>query len=260
MKRIIWLITFSLITFTTLGQKDEIKISKKNYWELKDERKNEFNDFKIYKIDTIDYCKKKTTSSWNYKVNKDVCYYKENKILSELKEDNKLYSPNKSYTYNNSFRKNFILNISVSSGIKISDLSISKFRIDVESETTNSNITYGGILNLYTLKYYYNGWRLEGYGRYYFVENTSGEGSFIQLVLGGGKFKNSITNTKFNSIGGGVDVGTKFLLGKEENTKSKSYYRNWLTIIPLTGIRTYSGPYDYYSIGWIWQIRFGYQF
>ncbi len=257
MKRIIWLIAFSLITFTALGQKDEIKIEKKDYWEVKQEKKIEFNDFKVYKIDTVDHCKKQTTSSWkNYEVNKDVCYYKKNEILSESKENNRLYLPqNNSYKYNNRYRKNFTLNVSMSAGVKLADLSISKFRIDVESETTNPNITFGGILNLYTLQYYYNGWRLEGYGRYYFVENTSGEGGFIQLVLGGGKFENPITYNKFNSLGGGVDVGVKFLVGKEKNN-----YRNWITITPLAGIRSYGGPDGSYPIGWVWQMRFGYQF
>lgn len=254
MKKIIWLIAFSLITFTALGQSDEIKIEKKDYWEIEKIQKFDFNQ-KIYKIDTINHCKKNITYK-SYEISNDVCYYSENKSLSDLKIPSEFHLVKKPNIYISNYnnRKNFILNVSISAGIKLADLSISKFRIDVESETTNPNITFGGILNLYTLQYYYNGWRLEGYGRYYFVDNTSGEGGFLQLVLGGGRFHNQMTSDRFVSLGGGVDIGVKFLVGKDKNN-----YRNWITITPLAGIRSYGGP-DGYAIGWVYQLRFGYQF
>lgn len=248
MKKLFWLIAFSLTTFFALGQ--ELKLEQKNYWQLEQKK---FNIEKPIIIDTVDHCKEKLT--YNFKTNNDVCYYKKPQITSEINEGNKVELKKYPQNYSRNDLKNFDLNISTSVGIKLADLSISKFRIDVEKETTNKHITIGSTLNLYTLKYYYNGWRLMGYGRYYFVENTSGEGAFLQMALGGGNFKNDMTGDRFNSLGASLDVGNKFLIGKEKNN-----YRDWFTITLLGGFHTYGAPDGTMPISFIYQIRWGYQF
>lgn len=250
MKKLFWLIAFSLTTFFALGQ--EINLKEKNYWNFE---KPKFNLEKPIIIDTVDHCKDKLTVKFK---SNDVCYYKTPQITSEINETgNKVQfnSNNYSNNYSRNEQKNFNLHISTSVGIKIADLSISKFRIDVEKETTNKHLTIGSTLNLYTLQYYYNGWRLMGYTRFYFVENSSGEGAFLQLALGGGNFKNDLTGDRFSSMGASFDVGNKFLIGKEKNN-----YKDWFTITLLGGFHSYRAPDGTMPISFIYQIRWGYQF
>jgi len=249
MKKLFWLIAFSLTSFFVLGQ--ELKLENKDYWKTNTPK---FNLEKPIIIDTVDHCKEQKLT---YKIkNNDVCYYKKPQITSEIITKEKEVYNLKSYSYNHrNNQKNFNLNISTSVGIKLADLSISKFRIDVEKETTNKHITIGSTLNLYTLKYYYNGWRLMGYSRFYFVENSSGEGAFLQLALGGGNFKNDLNGDKFTSLGTSLDVGNKFLIGKEKNN-----YKDWFTITILGGFHSYGAPDGSMPLTWIYQIRWGYQF
>ena len=250
MKKLFWLIAFSLTTFFALGQ--DLNLKQKNYWETKNPK---FNFEKPIIIDTVDRCKEKITVKFN---SNDLCYYKKPQITSEINEiGNKvqLNSNNYSDNYSRNEQKNFNLHISTSVGIKLADLSISKFRLDIEKETTNKHFTIGSTLNLYTLQYYYNGWRLMGYTRFYFVENSSGEGAFLQFALGGGSFKNDLNGDRFKSLGASFDVGNKLLIGKEKND-----YKDWFTITLLGGFHTYGAPDGTMPISFIYQIRWGYQF
>ena len=253
MKKLFWLIAFSLTSFFVLGQ--ELKLENKDYWRNTNPI---FNIEKPIIIDTVDHCKEKLSLKFKTS-NDDVCYYKKPQITSELNdESNKVELKNQwnySHNYSRNYLKNFNLHISTSVGIKLADLSISKFRLDVEKETTNKHLTIGSTLNLYTLQYYYNGWRLMGYTRFYFVENSSGEGAFLQLALGGGNFKNDLTGDRFSSMGASFDVGNKFLIGKEKNN-----YKDWFTITLLGGFHSYGAPDGTMPISFIYQIRWGYQF
>jgi hypothetical protein len=245
MKKLFWLIAFSLTTFFALGQ--EINLKQKTYWETE---KPKFNFEKPIIIDTVDHCKEKVTIKSN-----DLCYYKKPQITSEWKSNDVEVNVKKYQPYQRSELKNFNLHISTSVGIKLADMSISKFRLDIEKETTNKHLTIGSTLNLYTLQYYYNGWRLMGYTRFYFVENSSGEGAFLQLALGGGNFKNDLNGDRFKSLGASFDVGNKFLIGKEKNN-----YKDWFTVTVLGGFHTYGAPDGTMPISFIYQIRWGYQF
>lgn len=256
MKKIIWLIVFSLITFQLLGQQQkqqQLNLKKKDYWDI--EYKNEMNlkdKTKIYIIDTVDHCKKITYTAKpkTYIINnKDVCIV--DKTKSEYIINDRFYDgkPTKQeYIYN------FNGHISGSIGINIADLNISKVRLEYERDTKTQNWTVGAILNLYTLKYYYNGYRAELFTRYYFVPNTSGDGAFLQLRAGSGGFHNPINNKSFISSGLGFDVGKKMILTKSDN------YKDVLTLTPMGGIQFYNTPDGLITPSWVWQLRFGYQF
>ena len=243
MKKLFWLIAFSLATFTVLGQ--DLNLKRKTYWE---NEKTKFNFEKPIIIDTIDHCTEKIKVKSN-----DLCYYKKPQITSQWESND--VEVNLSKKHQRAYLKNFNLNISTSVGIKLADLSISKFKLDVEKETNNKHLTIGSTLNLYTLKYYYNGWRLMGYTRFYFIENSSGEGAFLQLALGGGSFKNDLNGDRFKSLGASFDIGNKFLIGKEKND-----YKDWFTITLLGGFHTYGSPDGTMPISLIYQVRWGYQF
>jgi hypothetical protein len=159
------------------------------------------------------------------------------------------------YKYN---RKNYIYNfkghISASVGMKLSEMSISKFRVEWESDTRTENWTYGGLISFYTLKYYYVGVRPEVFARYYFVPNTSGEGAFIQGRFGWGRFWGD-GKVPFGGLGFGVDVGKKvILIGNDHD------YSNSFTLTPMAGVQAYPGPDGLSPVSWVWQLRFGYQF
>lgn len=254
MKKIIWLIVFSLITFQLLGQQQkqqqQLNLKKKDYWDI--EYKNEINQkdkTKIYIIDTVDHCKKITYTPKTYIINnKDVCIV--DKTKSEYIINDRFYEkPTKqAYIYN------FNGHISGSLGINIADLNISKVRLEYERDTKTQNWTVGAILNLYTLKYYYNGYRAELFTRYYFVPNSSGDGAFLQLRAGSGRFHNPINNKSFISSGLGFDLGKKLILTKSDN------YEDVLTLTPMGGIQFYNKPDGVITPSWVWQLRFGYQF
>ena len=247
---------FSLITFQLLGQQQkqqQLNLKKKDYWDI--EYKNEMNlkdKTKIYIIDTVDHCKKITYTAKpkTYIINnKDVCIV--DKTKSEYIINDRFYDgkPTKQeYIYN------FNGHISGSIGINIADLNISKVRLEYERDTKTQNWTVGAILNLYTLKYYYNGYRAELFTRYYFVPNTSGDGAFLQLRAGSGGFHNPINNKSFISSGLGFDVGKKMILTKSDN------YKDVLTLTPMGGIQFYNTPDGLITPSWVWQLRFGYQF
>ena len=229
MKKIIWLIVFSLITFQLLSQQkqEQINLKEKVYWNI--EYKNEINQkdkTKIYIIDTVDHCKKITyiPKPKTYIINnKDVCVV--DKTKSEYIINDRFYDKPTKHVYN----YNFNGHVSGSLGINIADLNISKIRLEYEKDTKNENFTVGAILNLYTLKYYYNGYRAELFTRYYFVPNSSGEGAFLQLRAGSGRFHNPINNKSFISSGLGFDLGKKIILTKSYN------YEDVLTIIKTRG-------------------------
>jgi len=254
MKKIIWLIVFSLITFQLLSQQkqEQINLKEKVYWNI--EYKNEINQkdkTKIYIIDTVDHCKKitYTPKPKTYIINnKDVCVV--DKTKSEYIINDRFYDKPTKHEYN----YNFNGHVSGSLGINIADLNISKIRLEYEKDTKNENFTVGAILNLYTLKYYYNGYRAELFARYYFVPNSSGEGAFLQLRAGSGGFHNPINNKSFISSGLGFDVGKKMILTKSDN------YKDVLTLTPMGGIQFYNTPDGLITPSWVWQLRFGYQF
>lgn len=254
MKKIIWLIVFSLITFQLLSQQkqEQINLKEKVYWNI--EYKNEINQkdkTKIYIIDTVNHCKKITyiPKPKTYIINnKDVCVV--DKTKSEYIINDRFYDKPTKHVYN----YNFNGHVSGSLGINIADLNISKIRLEYEKDTKNENFTVGAILNLYTLKYYYNGYRAELFARYYFVTNSSGEGAFLQLRAGSGRFHNPINNKSFISSGLGFDLGKKIILTKSYN------YEDVLTITPMAGVQFYNDPQNDVNLAWVWQLRFGYQF
>ena len=254
MKKIIWLIVFSLITFQLLSQQkqEQINLKEKVYWNI--EYKNEINQkdkTKIYIIDTVNHCKKITyiPKPKTYIINnKDVCVV--DKTKSEYIINDRFYDKPTKHEYN----YNFNGHVSGSLGINIADLNISKIRLEYEKDTKNENFTVGAILNLYTLKYYYNGYRAELFTRYYFVTNSSGEGAFLQLRAGSGRFHNPINNKSFISSGLGFDLGKKIILTKSYN------YEDVLTITPMAGVQFYNDPQNDVNLAWVWQLRFGYQF
>jgi hypothetical protein len=258
MKKVIWLIVFSLITFTLLGQKQELKVEQKNYWEVNSPK---FNIEKPLIIDTTNYCKPtpKTTSNKTYTLNnKDLCINDVNKTkpLSDYNWGNEVsVKLQPQYKYRHNYIYNFKGHISLSVGVKLADIYPSKIRLEWESDTKTQNFTVGGLLSIYTLKYYYNGWRIEAFTRYYFVPNTSGEGGFLQFRIGTSKFQNPITKNSFVSSGVGLDVGNKFIL-----VGNKTNYKNAFTLTPMGGIQIYNGPDGETPISWVWQLRFGYQF
>ena len=159
------------------------------------------------------------------------------------------------YKYNRgNYVYNFLGHISVSVGMKLSEMSISKFRAEWESDTGTENWTYGGLVSFYTLKYYYVGVRPEVFARYYLVPNTSGEGTFIQGRLGWGRFWGD-GKVPFGGLGFGVDLGSKIILiGNDRD------YINSFTLTPMAGVQAYPGPDGESPVAWVWQLRFGYQF
>ena len=132
MKKIIWLIVFSLITFQLLSQQkqEQINLKEKVYWNI--EYKNEINQkdkTKIYIIDTVDHCKKITyiPKPKTYIINnKDVCVV--DKTKSEYIINDRFYDKPTKHVYN----YNFNGHVSGSLGINIADLNISKIRLEYE--------------------------------------------------------------------------------------------------------------------------------
>ena len=252
MKKIIGILIIILISFTLHGQ--DLNLKEKSYWETNNPK---FKFEKPIIVDTIDHCKPISTSTKNYYLNnKDLCMVDNNntKILSEQNWGNEVIIHNKPKPIHN-YTYNFTGHISGSIGIKLADLSPSKIRLEWESDTKSENFTVGALISIYTLKYYYNGWRVEAFTRYYFVPNTSGEGAFLQFRLGTSKFQNQLTKQQFNSNGFGVDVGNKFIIVGNNNN-----FRNSFTLTPMGGIQVYNGPDGETPISWVWQLRFGYQF
>ena len=247
MKKIIWLIVLSLITFQLLGQ---TQLRNKDYWNLEDKTPEKPKDTtKTYIIDTVNHCRKITpTKPKTYIINdKNVCPNKKTEyIINDRFGESHPTQPE--YIYN------FKGHISGSFGINITDLNISRVRLEYEKDTKTQHLTWGTTLNLYTLKYYYNGFRVETFLRYYFVANTSGDGVFIQTRVGTGMFNNPINNKSFVSSGVGIDIGKKIILTKSNN------FKDVLTLTPMAGIQFYNDPYGNTNLVWVWQLRFGYQF
>jgi len=189
------------------------------------------------------------------------CFYSQDNIYNPIKIIDPTKIPDTTrimdsiYNVNYIRDKNFITHISGSTGISLVNFGISKIRLEFENETKTENLTYGGILHLYTLNQYYKGYKIEAFGRYYFVPNSSGEGCFIQLRAGGGQFNNIQLKDRFNTFGAGIDLGYKVLVGPE-----KTNYRNYFTITPLGGIQVYNDMNGHFTPTFLYQIRFGYQF
>ncbi len=127
------------------------------------------------------------------------------------------------------------------------------------------------------LNYYFVNWTgpiIEPFVRIYGRSEGNKEGFFGQFKLGYGNLKslnlelnqsgNYVeSNKRWSTIGGGVDCGYKFLIGKH------------FTIEPLAGLRYYTAPKEVDNpaalgedIGWYvttglpldFQLKFGYQF
>jgi hypothetical protein len=149
---------------------------------------------------------------------------------------------------------NFTGHISVSMAPKLSEMSLSKLRIEYEKDLKSEHFTAGALLSMYTLEYYYRGYRLEGFSRFYFVPNTSGDGAFVQARIGWGRFWGG-PGPSFGGAGLGVDIGSKFIA-----IGNKRDFRNSFTVTPMGGIQAYPGPDGSIPVSWVWQLRFGYQF
>ena len=252
MKKILWLIVLSLITFPLLGQK-QINLPQKDYFKQEQKILPKPKDTpKIYIIDTVDHCRKITYKPKTYVINnKNQCKLD---TIKNVKVNNKIYKPKPEYTFN------FKGHISTSAGVNIGDLNISRLRFEYEKDTKTQHFTYGATLNLYTLKYYYNGYKIETFLRYYLLPNTSGEGCFIQARTGFANLKNKIDNKQFYSKGIGVDIGYKIIISKYNDVYNMSDYINVFTLTPMAGVNFYNDPNGLIPISWIWQLRFGYQF
>jgi hypothetical protein len=125
------------------------------------------------------------------------------------------------------------------------------------------------------VNYYLVNWKgplIEPFIRLYGKKDGNGEGFFGQFKLGYGNLsvleldKQYVTNKRWNTFGGGIDLGYKFLI------------KNHFTIEPLFGLRLYTPPvYNYENdqastvaegVGWYlttgmpfdFQLKFGYQF
>lgn len=246
MKSIAWLIAFSLAAVSLRAQSvspaEAATIwSEKNQTEVP---RSAYN--KSIAIDTNTYCfaerpkkiEKRCDLSWD--------------------GSGRAYSskPSVSYMRRSPYVYNFRAHISGSAGIKLSEMSISKMRLEAEFDTRTDHWTAGALLSAYTLQYYYTGLRAEAFARFYFVENTSGEGAFIQARIGAGKFWNSKdSKDSFGGAGFGADIGKKFIIiGNDRD------YSNSFTMTPMGGIQAYPGPDGSIPISWVWQLRFGYQF
>lgn len=125
------------------------------------------------------------------------------------------------------------------------------------------------------VNYYLVNWKgplFEPFIRLYGKKDGNGEGFFGQFKLGYGNLsvletnKAYVTNSRFSTFGGGIDLGYKFLI------------KNHFTIEPLFGVRFYTPPvYNYANdqvtgvaegVGWYlttgmpfdFQLKFGWQF
>jgi hypothetical protein len=257
MRKILWLIVLSLITFPLLGQK-QTNLKQKDYFKQEQKIISKPKDTtKIYIIDTVDHCKKVVNKPKTYVINnKNNCKLDTLKHVNvnnnyKLKEQPK---PKPEYLFN------FKGHISASGAMNITDLNISRLKFEYERDTKTQHLTYGTTLNLYTLKYYYHGYKAELFLRYYLIANTSGEGCFLQVRAGYGKLVNNVDNTRFSTKGAGVDLGYKIIIGKSNNPYNVSDYRYVITLTPMAGVNFYNDPTGQIPISWIWQLRFGYQF
>ena len=249
MKKLMWLIAFTLATFTLRGQVDlEQKVS---HWNSPIQKEiNISKDYNFTVVDTTTYC-----SNDKLKAIEDRCVNNWSGYERKVPElmSNQINLPPKKH-YKSPYVYNFRGHISGSVGIKLSEMSISKLRLEYEIDTPTDNWTYGVLLSSYTLEYYYIGLRFEGFARYYFVPNSSGEGGFLQGRIGYGRFWNG-PGEPFGGLGYGVDLGNKFIvIGNDVN------YSNSFTLTPMGGIQVYPGPGGTIPLAWVWQLRFGYQF
>ncbi len=256
MKFIKWLIAFSLATFTVFTLRGQsVDLVPNKYWSLPKQELYvpvmsstlvDTNTYCVYgKVEHIgDRC----VNDWrgfNRMIEEPYSGIKVTNVTH--KETHQSYRRD-NYTYN------FLGHASVSVGAKLSEMSISKFRVEYETDTKTENWTFGGLISFYTLKYYYVGVRPEVFARFYFVPNTSGEGAFVQGRLGWGRFwgENKIP---FGGIGFGLDVGKKIIvIGNDHD------YSNSFTLTPMAGVQAYPGPDGLSPVSWVWQLRFGYQF
>jgi hypothetical protein len=245
MKAIAWLIAFSLAVLPVFGQTED-----GSQWKAPSSISIE-HDQKIYQISD------KETCVLEMPIIKDKCVYEWSgfESKSSIETDGlqlELSAPKiptkRNYIYN------FAGHLSVSMAPKLSEMSLSKFRIEFEKDLKSEHFTTGALLSMYTLEYYYKGYRLEGFSRFYFVPNSSGEGGFIQARAGYSKFWGG-PGPSFGGIGFGADVGNKFIvIGNNRD------YSNSFTITPMGGIQAYPGPDGTIPVSWVWQLRFGYQF
>ena len=257
MKLIKWLIAFSLATFTIFTLRGQsVDITPSDYWSLPKQQELYVPIVSSTLVDTNTYCVyskiehigDRCVNDWRG-FNRMVEEPYSGVVVTNVtnKETHQSYSRD-NYTYN------FLGHISTSVGVKLSEMSISKFRVEYESDTRTDNWTVGGLVSFYTLRYYYVGVRPEVFGRFYFVPNTSGEGVFVQGRLGWGRFwgENKIP---FGGFGFGFDVGNKIIvIGNDHD------YSNSFTLTPMAGVQAYPGPDGLSPVSWVWQLRFGYQF
>jgi hypothetical protein len=253
MKLISWLLALLLATFTVFtlrGQSIELRPNTK--WSV-EYPSIEVPKYKIYNIDTVGGCPYE-------KVDPVViaCVYNTKRLSSTSDIPEPVGRINLPLTTSSSvhhgYTYNFLGHLSVSVGVKLSEMSVSKFRVEWESDTRTEHWTVGGLLSFYTLSYYYVGVRPEVFTRFYFVQNTSGEGAFLQGRMGYGRFWGDGLSP-FGGLGFGVDVGNKFIV-----IGNDSDYSNSFTLTPMGGVQFYPGPDGTTPLSWVWQLRFGYQF
>lgn len=244
MKALVLLMAFSLTVFTLRGQVLEPKEPVVNYIINRSDISVPKSTYYVVNSDSV--CVQEKMEPIHS------CVYREPKISSEIPEPKGAVIINKHY--NHPYIYNFKGHVSFSFGVKLSEMSISKFRMEWESDTRTEHWTWGGLISFYTLKYYYVGVRPEVFTRFYFVENTSGEGAFLQGRIGWGRFWGD-GQKPFGGIGAGIDVGNKIILiGNSRN------YINSFTLTPMAGVQVYPGPGGIAPLTWVWQLRFGYQF
>lgn len=251
MKLIAWLLAIFLATFTVFtlrGQSLDLRPNVK--WSV-EYPSVDVPKQKIYNIDTTGSCPYE-------KIDPVViaCVYNSKRLssISEMSEPSGRVELKSTPLINHGYTYNFLGHLSVSMGVKLSEMSVSKFRVEWESDTRTEHWTVGGLLSFYTLSYYYVGFRPEAFARFYFVQNTSGEGAFLQGRIGYGRFWGDGLSP-FGGLGFGVDLGNKFILiGNDRN------YSNSFTLTPMGGVQVYPGPDGTAPISWVWQLRFGYQF
>lgn len=252
--RAAWLIAFSLAAFQLFGQQKPAGIEgRAAYWEISHEQIPPVDTSGTYVVGKGDGC------PLSMPLIEDKCVY-DWSGYSRLVEPNGggdfvrgqrgpiPHAARRPYVYN------FTGHISVSMAPKLSEMSLSKLRFEYEKDLKSEHFSAGALLSMYTLEYYYSGYRLEGFSRFYFVPNTSGEGAFLQARIGWGRFWGG-PGQSFGGAGFGIDMGSKFIvIGNDRD------FRSSFTVTPMGGIQAYPGPDGSIPISWVWQLRFGYQF
>jgi len=253
MKSIAWLIAFSLAAGSLSAQELPVAGKTAHVWSLQTPQapQNTYS-YSAKEIDTSQYClaekpmriEDRCVSDWSGFSSKSEMPEQASRVEAAPRRYGK--AP---YVYN------FRAHVSGSAGVKLSEMSISKIRAEVELDTKTDHWTAGALLSAYTLQYYYTGFRAEAFARFYFAENTSGDGAFLQGRLGWGRFWDSKSSASFGGGGFGLDIGKKFIIVGNDRDFSNSF-----TMTPMGGIQAYPGPDGSIPVAWVWQLRFGYQF